>query len=302
MAKGKSSEPSPVYRYQALIQDRLADLSTAEQAVAAHLAAHPDELPFETADSLAKRLRVSAMTVGRTLKALGYQGLADLRTEMRSEVSEAPWNRRGAGSPAQPTLRSLDRNQALRAEIEAIEAVHALAETPTWHKAVEAVACADQVFVAGFQTERGLAIAFADQLAYVRPRVRFISVEDRGFADLQTEANARSCFVMVDTRRYSRLFRLLGETASSLGIPLIIATDTYCTWAPKLTPYTLCARTDSGRFWDNNAPLASLLNLLLEDVIEQLGDEVHAHLDAATEFRSRFVGFERVHRQPGTKK
>jgi DNA-binding MurR/RpiR family transcriptional regulator len=303
MAKGKSSEPSHVHRYQALIQDRLADLSTAEQAVAAHLAAHPDELPFETADSLAKRLRVSAMTVGRTLKALGYQGLADLRTEMRSEVSEAaPWNRRGVGSPAQPTLRSLDRNQALRAEIEAIEAVHALAETPLWHKAVQAVASADQVFVAGFQTERGLAIAFSDQLAYVRPRVRFISVEDRGFADLKTEASARSCFVMVDCRRYLRWFRLLGETASSLGIPLIIVTDTYCTWAPKLTPYTLCARTDSGRFWDNNAPLASLLNLLLEDVIEQLGDEVHAQLDAATEFRSRFVGFERVHRQPGTKK
>lgn len=302
MAKGKSSEPSPVYRYQALIQDRLADLSTAEQAVAAHLVAHPEDLPFETADSLAKRLRVSAMTVGRTLKALGYQGLADLRTEMRLEVSEAPWNRRGDGSPTQPTLRSLDRNQALRAEIEAIEAVHALAETPIWHKAVQAVASADQVFVAGFQTERGLAISFSDQLAYVRPRVRFISVEDRGFADLKTEANARSCFVMVDSRRYSRWFRLLGETASSLGIPLIMVTDTYCTWASKLTPYTLCARTDSGRFWDNNAPLASLLNLLLEDVIEQLGDEVHAQLDAATEFRSRFVGFERVHRQSGTKK
>jgi DNA-binding MurR/RpiR family transcriptional regulator len=303
MAKGKSSEASHVYRYQALIQDRLADLSTAEQAVATHLAAHPEELPFETADSLAKRLRVSAMTVGRTLKALGYQGLADLRTEMRSEASEAaPWTRRGAVAPAQPALKSLDRTQALRAEIEAIEAVHALAETPVWQKAVQWVASADQVFVAGFQTERGLALSFSDQLAYVRPRVRFLSVEDRGFADLKTEANTGSCLVMVDCRRYSRWFRLLGQTAASLGVPLIIATDAYCTWAAKLTPYALSARTDSGRFWDNNAPVASLLNLLLEDVIEHLGDRVYAQLDAATEFRSKFVGFERVQRQPRSKK
>ena len=59
-----------VHRYQALIQERLGELSTAEQAVAAHLAAHPEQLPFETAESIAKRLGVSAMTVGRALKAL----------------------------------------------------------------------------------------------------------------------------------------------------------------------------------------------------------------------------------------
>jgi len=103
--------------------------------------------------------------------------------------------------------------------------------------------------------------------------------------------------VMVDCRRYSRWFRLLGEKASSLGIPLVIATDVYCSWASTLTPCVLPARTDSGRFWANHAPISSLLNLLLEDVIEHLGDAVHARLDAATEFGSAFVGFERVHRQ-----
>jgi hypothetical protein len=64
-----------------------------------------------------------------------------------------------------------------------------------------------------------------------------------------------------------------------------------------LTELALRVRTDSGRFWDNNAPLASLLNLLLEDVIEQLGDSVYRQLDAASEFGAAFVGFDRVHRK-----
>jgi DNA-binding MurR/RpiR family transcriptional regulator len=298
MAKDRSAGASHVYRYQASIQQRFTELSTAEQNVAAHLAAHPEQIPFETADSLAKRLGVSAMTVGRTLKALGYRGLGELRAEMRSEVSEtpAPWGHKVApGAPRQ--LKDLDRTRALKAELEAVEAIHALAETSAWQAAAKLIATADQVFVAGFQTERGLAITFADQLAYVRPRVRYFSVENRAFADLRTEARTGGCVVLVDSRRYSRSFRLLGEKASALGVPLVIATDAYCSWAPKLTPFALQARTDSGRFWDNNAPISSLLNLLVEDVIEHLGDAVHPQLDAASEFGATFVGFERVRRQ-----
>lgn len=298
MAKNRSARPSHVYRYQRSIQQRLSALSTAEQNVAAHLTAHPEQIPFETAYSLAKRLGVSAMTVGRTLKALGYRGLVELRAEIRSEVSEtpAPWGRKVPPS-APPQLKGLDRTRALRAELEAVEAVHALAETSAWQAAVKLIATADQVFVAGFQTERGLAVTFADQLAYVRPRVRYLSVENRAFADLRTEAGANSCVVLVDGRRYSRSFRLLGEMSSVLGVPLVIATDAYCSWASMLTPYALQARTDSGRFWDNNAPISSLLNLLVEDVIEHLGDAVHPQLDAASEFGAAFVGFERVPRQ-----
>ena len=80
-------------------------------------------------------------------------------------------------------------------------------------------------------------------------------------------------------------------------MPVVIVTDAYCRWATELSELALRVRTDSGRFWDNNAPLASLLNLLLEDVIERLGDSVYTQLDAASEFGAAFVGFDRVHRK-----
>lgn len=299
MAKNSAPPFRKTYKYQARIQKRLADLSTAEQAVAAHLAMHPEHLPFETAESVAKRLGVSSMTVGRTLKALGYKGLGELRNEMRLEIPDpthAPWSRRGAAASG-PVLKNLDRARAMRAELAAVEAVHALAETAGWQQAVTAIAGADKVFVAGFHTERGLAMSFADQLTYVRPGVRYLSVTDRAFADLRNEATANSCLIMVDCRRYARWFRLLAKKAVELGLPLILVTDAYCRWAGALTPHVLQARTDSGRFWDNNAPIISLLNLLVEDVIEALGDAVHSQLDAASEFIAAFVGFDRVHRQ-----
>lgn len=298
MHRDKSRKPGDGYQYQVLIQTRLPELSTSEQAVAAHLAAHPEQLPFETAETIAKRLGVSAMTVGRTLKALGYRGLGQLRAEMRLEVPDgsAPWAKRGT-SPTLPALRSQERVRALRAEVEAIEAIYALSETSGWRDAAAKIAGARQVFVAGFIGERGLAIKFSDLLGEVRPGVRYLSIESGAFADLAAEAGADSCVVLIDTRRYSRWFRLLAERSIEMDVPVIIATDAYCRWASALTPYAFQARTDSGRFWDNHAPISSLLSLLTEDVIEILGDAVHQQLDRAAEFRSSFMGFDRVQRE-----
>ncbi len=120
MDKDSSTQARHVHRYQALIQSRSADLSTAEQAVAAHLAAHPEQLPFETADSIAKRLGVSSMTVGRTLKALGYQGLGELRSE--SACGDAGFDPRAVGQARRHCRRArsknLERARAMRAELE----------------------------------------------------------------------------------------------------------------------------------------------------------------------------------------
>lgn len=298
MNKRRSVTMQRAYRYQQQIQERLGRLSTAEQLVATHLVAHPEQVPFETARTLARRLGLSAMTVGRTLKALGYQGLGELRLEMRSEVPDstaAPWVQRRAATVAQ-SPKNVERARAMRAEVEAVEAVHALAETAPWREAVGLIAGADQVFVVGFQTERGLALAFADQLSYVRSHVRRLAVEDRAFADLRAEATSSSCLVMVDCRRYSSWFRLLARKAGEVGVPVIIVTDAYCSWASRMTSLALQARTDSGRFWDNPSPICSLLNLLIEDVIERIGEPVHRQLDAASEFCSAFMGFDRVHR------
>jgi DNA-binding MurR/RpiR family transcriptional regulator len=298
MTRHKAKQPGGSYQYQLLIQTRLPELSTSEQSVASHLAAHPEQIPFETAETIAKRLGVSAMTVGRTLKALGYRGLGQLRAEMRFEVPDGagPWARRGT-SPTLPGLKSQERIRSLRAEVEAVEAVYALSESKSWREAVEKIAGARQVFVVGLVGERGLAISFADHLGDVRPGVRYLSVENRAFSDLRVEADANSCVVLIDTRRYSRWFRLLAQRSADLGIPAIVVTDAYCRWAAALTPYAFQARTDSGRFWDNHAPIASLLNLFIEDVIETLGDTVHQQLNAGSDFKAFFMGFDREQRE-----
>src|SRR5215207_8417006 len=73
------------------IAARQAVMSRAERVIAAYLQAHARELPFETAASIARKVGVSPMTVGRFLRGLGYDGLSAVKAELSSTLQQVPW-------------------------------------------------------------------------------------------------------------------------------------------------------------------------------------------------------------------
>lgn len=258
--------------------------TVSERMIAGWLIENIDRVPFETAASIGERLGLSAMTVGRFLKAQGWNGLAALKDDLRNQ-REQPW------LLARP--RSADAR--LQAELAAIADVYALAETERWAAVVALLAEAPVVHVVGFQTERGLAAGFAAHLSHVRQRVISHEGGAEQFPALLAEIGADDVLLMVDIRRYSRHFRKLGERAVAAGVPLIVVTDPYCPWGRDLTPNTLVAEVSLGHFWDMNTALASLLNLLVDDVVRKLGARaVHERLARNAAVYSDFIGF-----QPG---
>ena len=74
---------------------------------------------------------------------------------------------------------------------------------------------------------------------------------------------------------------------------MIVITDPYCPWVRDLTPHFLAAEVSLGHFWDMNTALASLLNLLVDDVMRSIGTEkVHARLALLSDRYDDFVGFQ----------
>ena len=269
------------------LRARYDSLTVSERMIAGWLLANLPAVPFETAASIGARVGVSAMTVGRLLKALGYAGMAALKDDLRGDLlqgdrGDAPW----LLAPA------LGADARLKAETAAIADVYARAETPEWAAVTALLAGAGTVLVAGFQTERGLAAGLAHHLGYVRPGVRGLDAGTGLYAELD-EAGPGDVLVLIDLRRYSRHFRLLAEAAVARGVPLVVVTDPYCPWARDLTPHILTAEVALGHFWDINTALASLLNLLVDDVVRVIGaGRVHARLAALSENYDRYVGFQ----------
>ena len=273
-------------RVAQLLQDRYDGFTVSERMIAGWLLDNMATIPFETAASIGQRVGVSAMTVGRFLKSIGYARLSALKDDLRGELGDAPWL-------LPPATGANGGDSRLKAETAAIADVYRLAETAEWAAVVALLARAGTVFVAGFQTERGLAAGFAHHLGYVRPRVRNID-NGRGLYDeVLTEAGPGDALVLIDIRRYSRHFRMLAERAAGRGVPVIVVTDPYCPWARDLTPHILAAEVSLGHFWDMNTALASLLNLLVDGVVQVIGAaHVHDRLAALSGSYDDFVGFQ----------
>ncbi len=258
--------------------------TVSERMIAGWLIDNMASIPFETAASIGQRVGVSAMTVGRFLKSLGYARLSALKDDLRGDLGDAPW--------LLPPATGAGPDSRLRSETAAIADVYARAETPGWAAVVALLVGAGQVFVAGFQTERGLAAGFAHHLGYVRPGVRNVEAGNGLYAELM-EAGPGDVLLLVDLRRYSRHFRVLAEQAAARGVPLVVVTDPYCPWARDLTPHILAAEVSLGHFWDMNTALASLLNLLVDDVVRVIGAEkVHERLAELSDRYDDFVGFQ----------
>lgn len=267
-----------------LLRERYDGFTVSERMIAGWLLDNMGSVPFETAASIGARVGVSAMTVGRFLKSIGFARLSALKDDLRGGAGDAPW--------LLPPAVGSSPDARLKAETAAIADVYALAKTPGWQAVVDLLAAARIVHVVGFQTERGLAAGFAHHLGYVRPGVRSLDGGAGLFAEL-LEAGADDALVLVDIRRYSRHFRLLAERATEQGIPLVVVTDPYCPWARDLTPHILAAEVSLGHFWDMNTALASLLNLLVDGVVGRIGPEVvHARLARLSGRYEAFVGFQ----------
>ena len=65
------------------LTDSMKSGTPSERKIAKYIMEHLAELPFETAATLAVKLNLSPMTVGRFMRSLGYRQLSDIRESLR---------------------------------------------------------------------------------------------------------------------------------------------------------------------------------------------------------------------------
>ena len=260
--------------------------TTSEQKIAAYLQHNISGIPFETAASLAQRVGVSPMTVGRFLRNLGYTGLADLKKNLRGNAPWLPLYK----NPEHATEADFVA-QRLQTDIRVLTQAYALARTEEWTSIVKMLVTAERVSIASFHHARFIGLGFASLLQHVKPRTRFADGSDGAYADILLDLGPDSCVVLIDFRRYGRHFRVLAEEVAARGIPLVIITDTQCYWARQLTDNVLMLPLDPDRAWHNFGAVTSLLSLLTSEVTRLQGD-MFERIGDITALRQQFVGYD----------
>lgn len=264
----------------------------AEKAIANYMLINFDGLAFETAASIAETVGVSQMTVGRFLRTMGYQGFNELKVDLRNEIEAAPVLVSNRLERIKDAKEQAGRWDNFELEVNGLQSAHELRGTPAWTSAVETVSGASQVHVAGFQTISGIASSFAGRLSYLRDGVHQQDGRDGTFAEIFAGTQDRRCIVMFEMRRYTQLSHALLSAAVEEGVSIVLICDSHCYWARDYTDIVLPLRTDSGLFWDSQAPFSCLTELLLDDIITHLGDAVAGRLNRMRKLQDRFGAFQ----------
>jgi DNA-binding MurR/RpiR family transcriptional regulator len=271
-------------------------LTRTEKKLAGYLQSRPDCLVLETAATIAGNVGISPMTVGRFLRKLGFDGLSDVRHQLKA----------GLYGPDGASTWSIDRRyqaftrrdkehfslqDSLDAELAAIRQAYEMTTTPLWVRAVDSFAHADRVFVSGLHMARGLALEFVSRLEYIRPGVHLADGQNGHYADVLFDDAPRVAFLLIDFYRYDKATQHAAEWAKRRGHEVHIVADDYCLWAHKVTDRVFNLPTSTGLYWHSTAAISALLNLLINDVIRQLGKAVPKRIDKVLQAQKTFDQF-----------
>lgn len=276
------------------LQAELESYSAADRAIAAYILGHYATLAFETAVTLAGKAGVSEITIGRFTRKLGYRNFKAMKNELKDGSEKGfPWM---VGEQLQHFVETPglpdEADGSMQREMKSLLAVYRLAETPQWAAATALLARSRRVQIAGFQTERGIAMMLANHLQFMRDGVQLVDLTAGNYADVfATDDTEDRCLVVIDIRRYSRQSYLIAEQASEHGIPLIVLTDLFCDWAPRFTPHVIAVPTQTGMFWSSPVALVCAVNLMVNSVIKQIGTKVEARLETLTRLHQTFTGY-----------
>ncbi|EPJ87948.1 MULTISPECIES: MurR/RpiR family transcriptional regulator [Pseudomonas] len=285
-----NSTPTP--SFLDTLEQRFTELTPTGKRIAGYLLANPQQLPFETADSIAQQTGTTGISVGRFFRSLGYRNIDDVKQSLRG-ASPHSWvltDRLGAFREEATQGDALERS--LNRELEAIQHVYALARSEAFASIVERIHAADAVFIVGVQTTRGILNTFFSHLEYIRPKVYYVDGLSGTYAESLNSDFANPYAIIADFRTYSSMTRKFCEAASNQQLPLALITDFHCPWARDFPLDLLQLKSDVGQFWDSPAPLACLFNLMVSAVAERYGDSLDERLAKNRQLQEVFGQFE----------
>jgi len=267
--------------------------SKADKLIASYIERNLAELPFETAKSIAERLGISQMTVGRYLRRLGFDGLEELKTALRRGRSNPAWQVKGPVARLQQDFRKGKLLAGLvQQQIENLGTVYELTTRPEWQETIDALIGASEVYVAAYQNVRGIAQYFASQLSYSRPGVSFMDGLNGTNAEVLDGSRENRVLFLHDVRRFASKARPLAIEARRMGVKVILFTDEFCPWASEVADIALIVPGSHGPLWDGAATMTAIMDLMLSHIIIQLGSQVDERVQSLTRLQDIFGDFE----------
>ncbi|HLR12574.1 MAG TPA: MurR/RpiR family transcriptional regulator [Burkholderiaceae bacterium] len=266
----------PQVRFEEFIEGMKASLPRLprqEAKLAQYMVLNQNTLALENGKTLAAKVGVSEVTVGRLLRRLGCNGIRGLKELLRHQYSEAH------STPVDFQGVDLNLEKVMEAEMSVVAAVFQQTSSKNWKHATRLLTESDQVFITGFQSVRGIAEDFSRRLLLARAGVSYLSPHDNMLGEWTDDADGSGdCLVLIDVVPYAREAVLLARLARERGKRCIVVTDEYCHWGREVADAVIHAPSKTGLFLESTVGIVLALSLLVGAVSTAHPEESEARM------------------------
>lgn len=257
------------------IRDSLEQLSTTERRIARVLLADYPSAGLGSVQFLAEQAEVSAPSVIRFVRRLGFEGFPDFQQSLREELSKrSHWQLRTLGGKNVADITSKAVNVSLESIMGALN--YSLDNIPEYDlkRAFELLSSVDlRVMMGGGYLSHSLAEYFSRNLQQIRPNVSLLPEAPTQRLPIQLDAGKKDLFVIFDFRCYQQDVIEFCKKVKKQGATLLLVTDI------RMSPIARCAdvvlpviaELDWPHFSYSGAVV--IVELLSAMVMEQLGEE-----------------------------
>ncbi len=274
------------------VQDNLDLLTTTERKVANALLANYPASGLAPVAEFAMRIGVSAPTVLRFVAKLGFQGYPDFQRRLRLELE---------ARHASPLAKIPDSKPGTEGGTSLVERFSQSVEdnlTQTFRhlpigefRAVIELLCDTRrpVHLIGGRFTDAIARYFAAHLGVVRPRVSHLASRAGNWRDHLLDMGRRDVLIVFDVRRYQSDVVGFARAASKRGASVVLITDQWLSPAARHASHVLVGRISVPSRWDSNVTLLAIIEALMAEATEQLGDTARTRIAELEDLRQAEV-------------
>jgi len=282
--------PSPTFKDQ--VEACIGSISPAEQNVARFFMGNREEVLIASASALAQQIGTSDATVVRTVKALGFTGMEELRRTLAHELRENL-------SPASRVAKTLsevgdDLETAFHVTLDihqnSLESLRHNITPDDFRNTVHSIISARRVFIFGIGPSSSMAEYFTTQLG--RFGIEAISLTQTGLllADGLQKLKKNDLLIMFAYGRIYRELTALLDHADHCGAATLLVSDTL---GPRLQDRVDAvlpvARGRADMLSMHTATLA-LIETILVGIATQSPDQTIASLKSLNNIRAALSG------------
>jgi DNA-binding MurR/RpiR family transcriptional regulator len=258
------------------IEERIAAvgdrLTPTERRIARFVLDDPTLLAFGTVSDLATRVETSRPSIVRFATKLGFDGYTDLQRWVRQGVAQR------IATPGQRIRRPHEQHAHVIQDIEqAIHQTFAALDHGSLERLAEPLIRAQHIWILSGETSRAGAYVLLSGLSMIRNGVNLIDQHNFG-RDL-SGATARDAAVVFDFARYRRSSIFAARALLDLDVRLVAITDSPLSPLASLTESWCELNVPAVGPFDSSLPAVLAAELLVLQVVEELGPTVHPRID-----------------------